>query len=316
MTAEAPLKEVEHELISTALEVEELDVNIFRSKSLWVPAYARGVFGGQVISQALVSATKSVDAAFGLHSLHCYFLTSASPATPILYTVERVRQGRSYVTRVVKAAQKGHIIFVMMCSFQKPEPWQPQYQWVMPNVPPPEACMLEEDRYRQAVNDPALNPKTRAYMGDLAVERARSPIAIKVAKNRWVNEDGSSQYAYWFQARDIPSYEAPYQKCILGYLSDLRLIGTVAQTLGLKGYALASGAQALGMSSTLDHSIYYYSDSFDCGDWLLYVMTASRAGSGRGVAHGQLYTKDGTLVAITSQEGVVRADIRAPPAKL
>ena len=124
-----------------------------------------------------------------------------------------------------------------------------------------------------------------------------------------MREDGSSQYAYWFQARNIPDYETAYQKvciillcyasftdhanvqCILGYLSDLRLcvytlcaregcplsnlfrrIGTVAQTLGLKGYAMATGAQALGMSSTIDHSIYYYSDSLDCGDSLLYVV--------------------------------------------
>ena len=96
---------------------------------------------------------------------------------------------------------------------------------------------------------------------------------------------------------------------------------------------MATGAQALGMSSTIDHSIYYYSDSLGCGDWLLYVvrillpyphllrfiapqMTASRAASGRGVAHGQLYTRDGTLVAITAQEGVVRADVRGPNAKL
>ncbi|KAI5898592.1 Thioesterase/thiol ester dehydrase-isomerase [Schizophyllum commune H4-8] len=312
----APIKEAEHELISTALEVEQIDVNLYRSKSLWMPAYARGVFGGQVISQALVSATNSVDPAFGLHSLHCYFLTSASPATPVLYTVERVRQGRSYVTRVVKASQKGHIVFVMMCSFQKPEPWQPQYQWTMPEVPPPEQCVLEEERYRQRANDPGLNAKARAYLSDLAVEREHSPIAIKIAKERIMREDGSSQYAYWFQARNIPDYETAYQKCILGYLSDLRLIGTVAQTLGLKGYAMATGAQALGMSSTIDHSIYYYSDSLDCGDWLLYVMTASRAASGRGVAHGQLYTRDGTLVAITAQEGVVRADVRGPNAKL
>ncbi|KAF8898391.1 thioesterase-like superfamily-domain-containing protein [Infundibulicybe gibba] len=291
----------EHEQISTALEVEQLE-------SLWLPLRARGVFGGQVISQALVSATNCVDPAFALHSLHCYFLTSASPSTPIVYEVERLRQGRSYVTRAVKAVQNGRIIFVMMCSFQKPEPWQPSHQWEMPSVPPPEECELEEDRFTRRLSVESYDIKKRYQ--DLIQERSKSPIAIKVAKEHEVSADGTVRYMYWMQARDIPKYEAPFQKCILSYISDLYLISSASRILGLKRYGRGPGT--VSMTSSIDHSIYFYNNSFDCGDWLLHVMVSPRTGSGRGMVHGRMYTRDGTLVAVTSQEGVVRADVRDP----
>ncbi|THV06037.1 Thioesterase/thiol ester dehydrase-isomerase [Dendrothele bispora CBS 962.96] len=304
------MNQVEHAQISTALEVERLEVNLFRSKELWVPTRARGVFGGQVISQALVSATNCVDPAFGLHSLHCYFLTSASPATPIVYYVERLRQGRSYVTCSVKAVQKGSLIFILMCSFQKPEPWQPSHQWTMPVVPSPAECELQEETFLRMSKAEKLDPKVKEFLEEYAAERQRSPIAIKAAKLHEVFKDGTVRYMYWMQAKNIPAYEPHFQKCILSYLSDLSFIGTASRTLGLKSRSRGPGA--LAMSSTIDHSVWFYNNTFDCGDWLLYVMTSPRTGSGRGIVHGQLFTRQGTLVAATTQEGVVRADIRGP----
>ncbi|KAF9270062.1 Thioesterase/thiol ester dehydrase-isomerase [Marasmius fiardii PR-910] len=302
--------QAEHAQISTALEVEKIEDNLYRSRSLWVPTRARGVFGGQVISQALVSASQCVDSAFALHSLHCYFLLSASPSTPIVYQVERLRQGRSYVACTVKAIQRGRIIFVLMCSFQKPETWQPSYQWVMPTVPSPDECEYEEDRFLRLSKDPKIRPEISGSLQTYAEERRRSPIAVKMAKEHDIADNGTVRYMYWMQAKNIPQYEAPFQKCILGYLSDLYFIGSASRIMGLKRYS--KGPDAYGMSSTLDHSVYYYSDDFDCGDWLLYVMTSPRAASGRAVMHGQIFSHNGTLVAVISQEGVVRADIRGP----
>jgi len=306
----ADSNQVEHEQIITSLEVEQIDANLYRSKSLWIPVRARGVFGGQVISQALVSATNTVDQAFALHSLHCYFLLSASPITPIIYHVERVRHGRSYVTRSVKAVQNGQTVFVMMCSFQKPEPWQPSYQWPMPTVPAPEECELEEVRYNHLLQSEEVSSGLKKVYSSIVSERLRSPIAIKTAKIHEIAPDGTVLYMYWMQARDIPKYEAPFQKCILSYISDLYFISSASRIMGLK--RSGKGPDSLSMSSTLDHSIYFYNDDFDCGDWLLYVISSPRAGSGRGVVHGRMYTRDGTLVAVTSQEGVVRANIRGP----
>uniref|UniRef100_A0A0W0FYE9 Acyl-CoA thioesterase II n=1 Tax=Moniliophthora roreri TaxID=221103 RepID=A0A0W0FYE9_MONRR len=247
--------QVEHAQITTALEVEQLEVNLFRSKSLWVPllvneALRLAPLSRQVISQALVSATKCVDPAFGLHSLHCYFLLSASPSTPIVYQVERVRQGRTYCACSVKAVQNGKIIFVLMCSFQKPEPWQPSYQWTMPKVPSPDECELEEDRYAKLMEDPNVAGDIKKIFKEYAADRTRSPIA-----------------------------------CILSYLSDLHFINTIPRIMGMKRFT--KGPDAVSMTSTIDHSVYFYTDKFDCGDWLLYVMTSPRAASGRGVMRGQ-----------------------------
>lgn len=240
--------QVEHAQISTALEVEKLEEHLFRSKSLWVPTRARGVFGGQVISQALVSATNCIDPAFGLHvsafaklpsavterpctvptcqlqcscsllledsldELQCYFLLSASPATPIVYQVEKLREGRSYASFSVKALQKGNIIFVLMCSFHKPEPWQPSYQWVMPTVPSPDDCLLEEDRHLKTVREtPDLPSSMKNILEIFAAERRRSPIAIKMAKEHEKVGTGL-RYMYWMKAKNIPKYETPFQK--------------------------------------------------------------------------------------------------------
>ncbi|KAJ7169557.1 hypothetical protein C8R46DRAFT_1162371 [Mycena filopes] len=303
--------------IATALEVERFEVDLFRSKTLWTPTRARGVFGGQVISQALVSATNSVDPAFGLHSLHCYFLSSASASTPIVYLVERLRDGRT----------TGRIIFMMLCSFQKPEPWQPERAWRMPAAPPPEECQLEEDRYTALLQKKDVHPKIQQIYRDIIGERSRSPIAVKAAVENDTSMPGMSRMMFWMQARDIPEYEAPFQKCILGYISDLYLLSAASRALGLERFS--KGPNATSMTSTIDHSICFYNDTFNCGDWLLYVvrihspllprhsidflqMASPSAGSGRAIVYGQLYTRTGTLIAVTTQEGVVRADRRGP----
>ncbi|KAJ7130035.1 thioesterase-like superfamily-domain-containing protein [Mycena crocata] len=307
-----------HEQIATALEVERFEVDLYRSKSLWLPTRARGVFGGQVISQALVAATNSVDPIFGLHSLHCYFLMSASASVPIVYFVERLRDGKSYLTRAVKALQNGRVIFMMMCSFQKAEPWQPTGQWRMPpNVAPPEQCPLEEDRYAALLKKDGVHPKIQQIYRDFITERLRSPIAIKLAVDNdtaHTSLGGITRFMYWMQARDIPAYDAPFQKCILAYLSDLYLLSAASRTLGLERFG--KGPNATSMTSTIDHSICFYDNTFDTADWLLYVMASPRAASGRAIVYGQLYTRTGTLVAVTTQEGVVRADRRGPEAKL
>ncbi|KAJ7213867.1 thioesterase-like superfamily-domain-containing protein [Mycena pura] len=315
---------VQHEPIATTLDVEHFDVDHFRCKSLLLSQRTRGVFGGQLISQALVSATQTVDPVYGLHSLHCYFLLGASASTPIVYFVERMRDGRSYLSRTVKATQNGRVIFMMMCSFQKPKPYQPTGQWSMPpGVPPPETCLLEEDHYDELLKQEGLHPKVQRMYREFANEVRCSPIAIKLVTENDMSESSTSltQVMYWIQARDIPKYEAPFQKCILSYLSDVHVLRTAALILGLE--SLGNSPNATGNSSdatatkvTIDHSIHFYDDDFDCGDWLLYVMVSPRAASGRAIVYGQLYTRTGSLVAVTTQEGVVRADTHGLEAKL
>ncbi|KAF9243880.1 hypothetical protein BU15DRAFT_42824 [Melanogaster broomeanus] len=243
--------QVESSKISTSLEVEQIEVNLFRSVNLVAPVRARGVFGGQVISQAIVSATKCVDPAFGLH---CYFMLSASPAIPIIYFVERLREGRSYSTRSVKAVQSGKIIFQLLCSFHSPEPWQPSYQWPMPDAPKLDDCELEEDSFRRRAAVDGVHPKIKELYLMYAEERANGPIAVRRASRTVTDDEGAVTSMYWMQARTgrTEVYESPYQKCILAYLSDLNF------------------------------------DNFCCEDGLLYVVVCPRAGDGRGVVHGRV----------------------------
>ncbi|KAG8953277.1 hypothetical protein FRC04_002687 [Tulasnella sp. 424] len=119
------------------------------------------------------------------------------------------------------------------------------------------------------------------------------------------NENGSTIAMHWMKARNVPKMKPPFQKAILAYITDMQLLGLGAQTVGLG--ALKEPPKKLGMISTLDHSIWYYDHEFDCSDWLLYVMESSAGGMGRSLVHGRLYTRSGKLVAVVSQEGVVRA---------
>lgn len=302
-----PQTQEEHVLISTSLEVEKLDTYLFRSptSSLYKPRRARGVFGGQVISQAVVSATRSVDEKYLLHSLHCYFLLSASTQIPILYHVEVLRSGRTYSTCSVKAVQNGRTIFMMLCSFAVPEVriWSHTIG-ILPEAPPPEDCLSEEDYLIKALAE-TTDPKTRQSLELQITDRKNSPIAIKHCPDR-TNDDGTKVFMYWMKAKSIPKYPPAYQKCILSYISDHWFIGSAARQLG---YRFGErGPRGVSMSQSLDHSLYFYNHDFDTGDWMLYVIMCPRAEAGRAMVHGRVYDRHGTLCAIAGQEGLIRTN--------
>lgn len=143
----------------------------------------------------------------------CYFLLSGSPAVPIVYYVERLREGRSYTTRSVKAVQSGKVIFILMCSFHKPEPWQPSTQWAMPaGIPQPEECELEEVVYARRALKEGLDARLKSIFEEFSRERTTSPIAVKVAKEYAPDKEGKLSFMYWMRARDIPKYEPAFQK--------------------------------------------------------------------------------------------------------
>jgi len=233
---------------------------------------------------------------------------------PIVYQVDRVRDGNSYVARAVRALQNGRTIFIMLCSFHKPEPWQPSYQWKMPDVPPPEQCESEQEMYRRLIRKNSNSPGLVQRYQELLDQRERSPIAVSTAKYHHIDENGVARFMYWMKALNVPQQcEASFQKCILAYMSDLRFIFTPVAVAGLKtSLSGESGPQYLGMNSSIDHAIWFYDHDFNCGDWLLYEMECPRIGSGRAVVHGRLFSRHGKLLAVTSQEGVVRAKIQGP----
>jgi len=301
----------EHVLISTSLEVEKLDTYLFRSpvSALYKPRRARGVFGGQVISQAATAATRSVDEKYMLHSLHCYFLLSASTQIPILYHVEVLRTGRTYSTCSVKAVQDGRSIFMMLCSFAVPEPRMWSHTIAAPlDVPPPEECPSEEETLAKALAE-TTDPRMKQSLKLQIADRKNSPVGIKHVPTR-TNDDGTNIYMVWMKAKSIPRYPPAYQKCILSYISDHWFIGSVSRQIGYRFGT--KGPKGIAMQQSLDHSLYFYNHEFDAGDWMLYVNMCPRAEAGRGFVHGRVYDRKGTLCAIAGQEGTIRTNDMAP----
>jgi len=182
----------------------------------------------------------------------------------------------------------------------------------MPEVPPLEECELEEVVFKRRAARENLPPDVRDLFLAYAQEREWRPIAVRRAVKASIDEHGTLTSMSWMQARtgQASNYETPYQKCILAYLSDLNFISVASETL--KFTWETNGPDAHAMTSSLDHSIWYYDDDFRCEDGLLYVVVCPRAASGRAVVHGRLYSRGGKLVAVTCQEGVVRANRRGP----
>ncbi|KAH7104160.1 Thioesterase/thiol ester dehydrase-isomerase [Auriculariales sp. MPI-PUGE-AT-0066] len=307
------------DLFTTALSVEKLDTFLFRSKHLSTPRGARGVFGGQIISLALVAATECVDSKYALHSMHCYFLYSATDALPLLLYVEKVREGRTYSTRSVKAVQNGRAVFVMMCSFKTPEPGAGEFALPAPkNVQPPELCLNAETHYQNLLGRSDLTLQQRKRLETSLADRRRSPIDISFAGVIPYTEgvkDGELQRMFWMRPKSVPKMNMALRKCVIAYLSDLRFLTTAVEASGLSFSHSAPPAQQVGMTSSLDHSIFFYTEEFDVNDWVLYAMDAVRTGSGRGVSTGRIYTRHGDLIAIITQEGVIRPKQSYAPQK-
>ena len=271
------------------LDLETLEKNLFRGLSPQV-GWQR-VFGGQVIGQALVVACRTVEDRVA-HSLHAYFLRAVDPAVPIIYEVDRIRDGGSFSTRRVVAIQHGQAIFSMAASFQKQEDGL-EHQMAMPDVPPPEDLPSEGELKAKFIDK--LPEPVKAYW-----EHER-PIEIRpVDLSRYFSaeaRDPSQQV--WIRATGDLGEELALHQCVLAYASDFTLLDTAL---------IAHGRFVFDpnlMLASLDHAIWFH-ESFRADDWLLYVQDSPTSGAGRAFCRGTLFTRDGRLVASTAQEGLVR----------
>ncbi|KAL2915911.1 acyl-CoA thioesterase [Polyrhizophydium stewartii] len=292
-----------------SLELEELDVNLYRSKKLWKPVGARGVFGGQVVGLALAAAAKTVPDHFHVHSLHSYFLLAGDNTIPITFRVYRVRDGKSYITRGVSARQHGRVVFVLNCSFHVHEESTLVHQMDMPNVPPPESIKSEEQRLHEWLKDP------RAAKFHKTIQmRLENPIPVdmRLIKSKLVGiNDKEPRQMMWIRAKGRLPNNMALHHCVAAYCSDYQLLNTSLIPHGLVG---ASERRALTMITSLDHAMWFHAP-YRADEWLLYVMESPRSISGRGYATGRIYTADGRLVISTAQEGVIRYT-ETPPAGL
>lgn len=271
------------------LDLETLEVNLFRGYS--PPTGWRRVFGGQVVGQALVAASRSVEGV-AAHSLHAYFMLGGDPKAPIVYEVQRMRDGRSFTTRVVKAIQHGQPIFVMMASFHDSEEGLDN-QSPMPDVPGPED-LPDEARVRRDIL-PTLPEQVRRYY-----ER---PLPIELRPTDYSHYLGrkpkTDRFDVWFKTKEPLPDDPALHACALAYASDLTLLDTSLVPLGRTLFEPAF------MGASLDHALWLHRP-FRADEWLLYSQDSPNLHGSRGLSRGLIYRRDGTLAASVMQEGLVR----------
>jgi len=275
----------------TILDLEPLEVNLFRGRSPQV-TWQR-VFGGQVVGQALVAACRTVDVAERPpHSLHAYFLLAGDPKVPIIYEVDRIRDGKSFTTRRVVAIQHGHAIFSMSVSFHRDEPGL-SHQAKMPDVPKPEELPSEAEIKERVL--PMMPDAVRRYY-----ERER-PIELRpVEYARYLGkkfDDG--RFNVWIRATGKLPDEPAIHQCVLAYASDMTLLDSALIPHGRTVF------EKTIMAASLDHALWLHRP-FRADDWLLYAQDSPNMAGARGFSRGLIFARDGTLVASVAQEGLVR----------
>ena len=279
------------------LELEEIDLNIYRGQN--ETGQTGRLFGGQVLAQALAAAGRTVEE-IPAHSLHAYFLRPGDSQHPVLYSVDRIRDGRSFVTRRVVALQHGRAILNMSCSFHREEVGY-EHQSPMPEAPDPENLpswtrMIRENLER------IPDPEQRKSRGAPPVEMRFVDLPVFLG-----GEVKPDPNLLWIRADGLLSEDPQLHPCILTYATDMSMIDTIVRHHGRSG---PLGPPA--MAASLDHAIWFHR-RFRADQWLLYALESPSAAGARGFARGTLYTRDGTLIASVAQEGLVRPAGAKPP---
>ncbi|MBI1239924.1 MAG: acyl-CoA thioesterase II [Alphaproteobacteria bacterium] len=281
------------ELLSL-LDLEPIEVNIFRGVS--PKNRSERVFGGQVLAQALVAANRTVNDDRLAHSLHAYFILGGDPKAPILYEVDRSRDGGSFATRRVVAIQHGRQIFNMGVSYHIDEPGL-GHQFGMPSVTPPEELPSEGDR-RAALAERVPEKDKHWFARERPIEqRPVEPVDF------WEPEKREPIQNIWLKANGSLPDDPKLHQCILAYASDMSLLDTCLLPHGL---GWMSGKLIM---ASLDHAMWFHT-RFRMDEWLLYAQDSPAAGGARGFNRGSVFSRDGNLVASVAQEGLMRLKTR------
>ena len=275
------------------LDLERIETDIFRGFS--PPERVVRVFGGQVAGQALVAAGRTVEPERQVHSLHAYFLRPGDPTIPIVYEVDRIRDGRSFTTRRVVAVQHGKAIFHLSASFQVPQPGV-EHQSPMPNAPDPETLPTYQERYAPYRDESAWYERPRPidvrYVG-LPPRAAQDVAAMDTRSQVWMRAAG--------KLPDDPLLHV----CALTYASDMVLLDSI-----LLAHGVAWNTNSV-KGASLDHAMWFHRP-FRADEWLLYDQWSPSASGARGLAAGNMFRSDGALVVSVVQEGMIH--VLQPPA--
>jgi acyl-CoA thioesterase-2 len=276
------------------LELERLEINLFRGESRDIGSPQ--VFGGQVLGQALVAASATVEGRI-VHSLHAYFLRPGDFNAPIVYDVDRSRDGLSFSSRRITAIQHGQQIFNMAASFQVPQQGV-EHQLPMPQVPPPEDLRDMDTHQREMI--PQIPEKLRRlfeHQRPFEFRPVRMPDYFK-------RENLEPIKHVWFRAVDRPPSDVALQRCLLAYVSDYHLLDTATLPHGVSW--LRSDVRL----ASIDHAMWFHAD-VQVADWLLYSIDSPSASGARGFVRGSIFSRNGKLIASTAQEGLIR--VLSPP---
>lgn len=276
------------------LDLEQLEHNLYRGDSPDV-GWQR-VFGGQVIGQALVAAQRTIEKPRKVHSLHGYFMRPGDPKVPIIYEVDRIRDGRSFATRRVVAIQHGHAIFSMSASFQLPEDGL-QHYLPMPEVAMPEDLPSEKQLAEQYIDHAPENVR-KYWQRERPIELRPTDLTHYISAKKL-----EPKQHIWFRATGkLPDNDA-VQQSVLAYASDMTLLDT---SLFAHGKAVFDPAIQV---ASLDHALWFHR-SPNMEDWHLYTQDSPNTSGGRGFTRGSIYTREGVLVASVAQEGLIRIKTR------
>ena len=281
----------------TLLALEQIEVNLFRGQSQdlgWGTVY-----GGQVLGQALSAAIQTVPADRHAHSLHGYFLRPGAVDKPIVYEVDRIRDGGSFTTRRVVAVQNGKAIFSLGASFQVREPGF-EHQDEMPEAPPPESVPTQQEL-------------AAAYADKLPVFLRAQALADRPFEMRPIEEPNDPLHPeprpatrmFWIKANGELPADPGLHRTLLAYASDFAFLTTAMLPHAVTW--LSPGMQV----ASLDHSMWFH-DDVRTDEWMLHVVDSPNAHGGRGLVRGRIFGADGRLVASTAQEGLIRRRARQP----
>jgi acyl-CoA thioesterase II len=278
------------------LDLEQVEVDIFRGASPRVAL--QRVFGGQVAGQALVAAGRTVPVDRPVHSLHAYFIRPGDPAVPIVYTVDRVRDGRSFTTRRVVAVQHGKPIFTLSASFHRPESGL-DHQLPLPDVPPPDGLPSLRDRARDG-----------QLPADHQFSRVARPVDLRYVDDpSWAWRSGAPRpprSLVWLRADGVLPDDPLLHVCVLTYASDMTLLDSVVRP---HGFAIGTGDLLV---ASLDHAMWFHRP-FRADEWWLYESESPSASDARGLATGRIWSQDGRYLASVVQEGLLRVVHRPQP---
>lgn len=285
------------ESLLSLLDLERVEQDIFRGDSR--PSVVPRVFGGQVAAQALVAACRTVPEGRLPHSLHAYFLRPGDPGAPIVYTVDRIRDGRSFTTRRVVAVQHGQPIFHLSASCQTFEEGL-EHQEPMPDAPDPGTLPTAAElmpRYARLFHD-AETPRR--------LLKAREAVDLRYVEEppfASAGEQREPRSQVWFRTNgrlDGPLDDPTLHICLATYVSDMTLLDSVLLAHGRGGWAVGDVVGA-----SLDHAMWFHRP-FRADEWLLYDQESPTAQGGRGLGKGRIFTRDGRLAVSVIQEGVIR----------